>query len=86
MELIQQFEQAAADSKLLPAKPSNEVLLKIYAPLFKQAKEGDFGGEMPSNPFDIVGTAKANAWKEQSGKTKEDAMKEYISLIQSLKA
>ncbi len=85
MELIQQFEQAAADSKLLPAKPSNEVLLKIYA-LFKQAKEGDFGGEMPSNPFDIVAIAKANAWKEQSGKTKEDAMKEYISLIQSLKA
>ena len=84
MDLTQEFEQAIADSKLLPEKPSNDVLLKIYS-LYKQATEGDFSGEMPSNPFDIVGIAKANAWKEQGGKPKEEAMKEYISLILQLK-
>jgi diazepam-binding inhibitor (GABA receptor modulating acyl-CoA-binding protein) len=84
MDLTQEFEQAVADSKQLPEKPSNDILLKIYA-LYKQAKDGDFSGEMPSNPFDIVSIAKANAWKEQSGKPKEDAMKEYVDLIRSLK-
>ena len=84
MDLTQEFEQAIADSKLLPEKPTNDVLLKIYS-LYKQATEGDFSGEMPSNPFDIVGIAKANAWKEQSGKSKEEAMASYIELIRSLK-
>jgi diazepam-binding inhibitor (GABA receptor modulating acyl-CoA-binding protein) len=85
MDLTQEFMQAVAESKLLSEKPSNDVLLKIYS-LYKQATEGDFNGEMPSNPFDIVAIAKANAWKEQSGKTKDEAMKQYIELIQSLKA
>ncbi len=85
MDLTQEFEQAIIESKLLPQKPANEVLLKIYS-LYKQATEGDFSGEMPSNTFDIVGIAKANAWKEQIGKPKEEAMKEYISLINLLKS
>jgi len=85
MDLTQEFEQAITESKLLTQKPANEVLLKIYS-LYKQSTEGDFSGEMPSNPFDIVGIAKANAWKEQIGKPKEEAMKEYISLINLLKS
>lgn len=85
MDLTQEFEQAVTESKLLPEKPSNDILLKIYS-LYKQATEGDFSGEMPSNPFDIIGVAKANAWKEQAGKNKEQAMYEYIELIKHLKA
>ena len=37
MELKEQFEKAAADSKNLGAKPDNETLLQLYS-LYKQAK------------------------------------------------
>ena len=39
-ELKKQFEAAAADSKNLPERPSNDVLLQLYA-LYKQATDGD---------------------------------------------
>ncbi|MFB6458056.1 acyl-CoA-binding protein [Chitinophaga sp. Hz27] len=84
MELTQQFENAVAESKTLPEKPSNEILLQLYS-LFKQATEGDVTGEGPSNPFDFVAKAKHNAWEEQQGKSKEDAMTEYVALVQRLK-
>jgi acyl-CoA-binding protein len=35
MELKEQFEQAAAGSKTLSEKPSNDVLLQLYS-LYKQ--------------------------------------------------
>jgi diazepam-binding inhibitor (GABA receptor modulating acyl-CoA-binding protein) len=84
MELQQQFEQAVAGSKTLLAKPSNEMLLQLYS-LYKQATEGDINIEAPTNPFDIVGKAKYNAWEELKGKNKEDSMNEYIALVQQLK-
>ncbi|MBV8251087.1 MAG: acyl-CoA-binding protein [Chitinophaga sp.] len=84
MELTQEFEQAVATSKTLPEKPSNEILLQLYS-LYKQATEGDATGDGPSNPFDFVAKAKHNAWEEQKGKSKEDAMKEYVALVQRLK-
>lgn len=84
MDLIQQFEAAAAASKTLTEKPSNEILLQLYS-LYKQATEGDVPAEAPSNPFDFVAKAKYNAWEEQKGKTKEVAMQEYIELVGKLK-
>ncbi|RAJ79319.1 acyl-CoA-binding protein [Chitinophaga dinghuensis] len=84
MELTQEFEQAVANSKTLSEKPSNEILLQLYS-LYKQATEGDVSGEAPSNPFDFVAKAKHNAWEELKGKSKEDAMKEYVALVQRLK-
>ena len=84
MELTQEFEQAVANSKTLSEKPSNEILLQLYS-LYKQATEGDVSGEGPSNPFDFVAKAKHNAWEELKGKSKEDAMKEYVALVQRLK-
>ena len=84
MELIQQFEAAAAASKTLADKPSNEVLLRLYS-LYKQATEGDVSAGAPSNPFDFVTKAKYTAWEEQKGKAKETAMQEYIELISKLK-
>ena len=80
-----QFEQAAVDSKTLPEKPSNEILLQLYS-LYKQATDGDINTEPPSNPFDFVNKAKHDAWSTLKGKTKETAMQEYIDLIQKLKA
>jgi len=84
MELAQQFETAVAESKTLAEKPSNEILLQLYS-LYKQATEGDVSGEGSSNPFDFVAKAKHNAWAELKGKSKEDAMKEYVALVQRLK-
>ena len=84
MELQQRFEQAVADSKTLSSKPSNDILLQLYS-LYKQATEGDINVEAPSNPFDIVGKAKYNAWESLKGKSKEDSMNEYIALVQQLK-
>jgi len=84
MDLQNQFEEAMAKSKTLSEKPSNEVLLQLYS-LYKQATTGDVNTEPPSNPFDFVNKAKYDAWTALKGKSKEDAMKEYVSLVNKLK-
>jgi diazepam-binding inhibitor (GABA receptor modulator, acyl-CoA-binding protein) len=84
MELKAQFEQAIADSKSLSEKPSNETLLQLYS-LYKQSTEGDVSGEAPSNPFDFVNKAKYEAWLALKGKTSEEAMQEYVGLVEKLK-
>ena len=83
MNLHEQFEQAVVESKQLPEKPSNDILLKIYS-LYKQATQGDVSGEKPSG-FDFVNLAKYNAWESLKGKTSEESMQEYVDLINSLK-
>jgi diazepam-binding inhibitor (GABA receptor modulating acyl-CoA-binding protein) len=77
------FEQAVAASKQLPEKPDNATLLQIYA-LYKQASAGDVDGKRPGFS-DMVGRAKWDAWNGQKGKSNEDAMQEYVDLIESLK-
>lgn len=84
MELKALFEQAAADSKTLSEKPSNDTLLQLYS-LYKQSVEGDVSGDAPSNPFDFVNKAKYEAWSALKGKTKEEAMQEYVILVGKLK-
>lgn len=82
MSLQGQFDQAVADSKNLPERPDNMTLLKIYA-LFKQASAGDVEGKRPGFT-DMVGRAKWDAWSEIKGTAANDAMKQYIALIDSL--
>ena len=82
-DLKSSFDQAMADSKSLPEKPHNMTLLKIYA-LYKQASRGDADGERPGFT-DMVGRAKWDAWNGLKGKSTDDAMQEYIDLIESLK-
>lgn len=84
MELKEQFEKAAKESKELSSKPSNETLLRLYS-LYKQGTEGDINTEPPANPFDFVNKAKYEAWSSLKGKTKDDAMKEYVALVEQLK-
>jgi acyl-CoA-binding protein len=83
MSLQDQFIQAQADSKNLPERPDNMTLLKIYA-LFKQASAGDVTGERPGFT-DMVGRAKYDAWDQLKGTAQEDAMQQYIDLIEDLK-
>ncbi len=77
------FDKAVADSKQLPEKPDNATLLQIYA-LYKQATEGDVVGKRPGFT-DMVGRAKYDAWAAMKDKSKDDAMQEYVDLIESLK-
>ncbi len=77
------FEKAVAESKQLPEKPDNATLLKIYA-LYKQATEGDCEGKRPGFG-DLVGRAKFDAWAAVKGTSADDAMQQYVDLIESLK-
>ena len=81
--LKKKFEAAAADSKKLPERPSNDVLLQLYA-LYKQGSEGDVEGKRPGFT-DMVGRAKYDAWAAIKGTDAEDAMQQYIDLVKSLK-
>jgi diazepam-binding inhibitor (GABA receptor modulating acyl-CoA-binding protein) len=83
MSLQEQFAQAQADSKNLSERPDNMTLLKIYA-LFKQASTGDAEGKRPGFT-DMVGRAKWDAWDAIKGTSKEDAMQQYVDLIEELK-
>ena len=78
----QQFDEAVAKSKTMTKRPNNEELLQLYA-LFKQATEGDVSGERPGG-FDFKAIAKYDAWAEIKGKSKDQAMKDYIALVDRL--
>lgn len=82
-DLKARFESAVAESKNLPERPDNATLLKIYA-LYKQATSGDVDGKRPGFS-DMVGRAKWDAWNEIKGTSKDDAMKQYVALIEDLK-
>lgn len=85
MELRQQFDQAVSDSKTLSDRPSQGTLLELYS-LYKQASEGDVNVDPPANPFDFVAKAKYEAWQSLKGKSRDEAMSEYINLIMKLKS
>lgn len=76
------FEAAVAESKNLSERPDNGTLLKIYA-LYKQATTGDNTEKKPGFA-DMVGRAKWDAWTGFQGVSQDDAMQQYIDLIESL--
>ncbi len=82
MPLLDDFNAAVAASKQLPARPSNEDLLELYA-LFKQGTEGDVAGDKPMG-FDFKAIAKYSAWESKRGLAKEKAMSDYIALVRRL--
>ena len=84
MALPEDFQAAVASSKNLTKRPSNEELLDLYA-LFKQATDGDVSGDRPGG-FDFKAIAKFDAWGGKKGKSKDDAMKEYVDLVGKLVA
>ena len=77
------FENAVVESKSLPEKPDNMMLLTIYA-LYKQATVGEVDGKRPGFT-DLVGRAKWDAWNDSKGMSSEQAMEDYVELIESLK-
>ena len=81
-DLQAKFEAAVAESKNLTERPDNATLLKIYA-LYKQASTGDNTDKKPGFS-DMVGRAKWDAWNGFKGTSNQDAMEQYVDLIESL--
>lgn len=81
-DLKSRFEAAVANSKKLAERPDNATLLKIYG-LYKQATAGDVTEKKPGFG-DMVGRAKWDAWNGFKGVSSDDAMQQYIDLIESL--
>ncbi|XP_023154468.1 acyl-CoA-binding protein isoform X2 [Amphiprion ocellaris] len=82
-DLQAKFDAAASEVKQLKAKPTDDEMLQVYS-LFKQATVGDVNTARPGM-LDFTGKAKWDAWEKQKGKSKEDAMNEYINLVEELK-
>lgn len=83
MDFTPLFEKSVEESKSLPDKPSNETLLLLYS-LYKQATVGDNSIDPPA-AFDFVAKAKYDAWMALKGKTQQEAMEDYIKLVEKLK-
>lgn len=79
--LKEKFDEAQINSKKLPNQ-SNDSLLKLYS-LYKQATEGDVSGTKPGM-FDFKGAAKYEAWATKKGLSKEEAMQQYVDLVNKL--
>lgn len=83
-----EFQKAVQESRQLKAKPTNDELLQLYG-LFKQATQ-DPPIEKSDNPgaFDLKGKAKKRAWQKlvDEGVTPEQAQKQYVELVEKLKA
>jgi len=82
-DLHRQFHQAADELRRLRERPDNDTLLALYA-LYKQALEGDVHDCQPTSFFDFIGTAKQEAWSRVKGMPQEEAMREYVALVQQL--
>ena len=81
-DLKSRFDAAVANSKDLSERPDNMTLLKLYA-LFKQGSLGDNTDKKPGFS-DMVGRATWEAWTTLKGTTADDAMQQYVDLIESL--
>jgi len=81
-DLRTSFEAAVAGSRNVSERPDNATLLKLYA-LYKQSTSGDNTEEKPGFG-DMVGRAKWDAWNSLKGTSSEDAMQQYIELVDSL--
>ena len=82
MTLPEQFADAQVRVKTLTQAPSTSDLLELYA-LYKQGSSGDVDGKRPGM-LDIKGRAKWDAWAGKKGRTREDAMREYVALVDRL--
>ena len=81
-DLQHAFEQARQASAELTDRPDNATLLKLYA-LYKQGSLGD--NDQPRPGFsDIVARAKWDAWNGLKGLPREQAMGQYIALVDGL--
>ncbi|TYG59804.1 hypothetical protein ES288_D07G015500v1 [Gossypium darwinii] len=82
MGLVEDFQDHANKAKTLPPSTKDADKLILYG-LYKQAMVGNVNTDRPGmlSPTD---RAKWDAWKAVEGKTKEQAMTEYIAKVKEL--
>ncbi|KAB2072439.1 hypothetical protein ERO13_A07G014450v2 [Gossypium hirsutum] len=82
MSLLEDFQEYANKAKTLPPSTKDADKLILYG-LYKQAMVGNVNTDRPGilSPTD---RAKWDAWKDVEGKTKEQAMTEYIAKVKEL--
>ncbi len=83
-ELQAKFETASQEVTQLSKAPDVAEKLRLYA-FFKQSKSGDCTGDRPGM-MDFAGRAKYDAWKALAGTSQDDAIQQYIDLVEELKA
>lgn len=83
-DLSTRFQTAAVEVQQLPKRPDNAAMLQLYA-LYKQSTVGNVTGARPGF-MDMVGQAKYDAWTKVKGLSKEQAMQQYIDLVERLKS
>ena len=82
MPLEVDFQAAVDKTKTFTKRPDNQELLDLYG-LFKQATDGDSSGDRPGG-FDFKAIMKFDAWEKNKGKSKEQAMNEYVAFVNKL--
>ncbi|XP_008775605.1 acyl-CoA-binding protein [Phoenix dactylifera] len=82
MGLKEEFEEYAEKAKTLPENITNENKLILYG-LYKQATVGPVNTSRPGI-FNMKDRAKWDAWKAVEGKSKEEAMSDYITKVKQL--
>ncbi|XP_027079818.1 acyl-CoA-binding protein [Coffea eugenioides] len=82
MGLQEDFEAHAEKAKTLPENTTNESKLILYG-LYKQAIVGPVNTPRPG-VFYQRDRAKWDAWKAVEGKSKEEAMNDYITKVKQL--
>ena len=81
--LPEQFKTAQDEVVQLNDAPDVQTKLKLYA-LYKQSTDGDVSGDRPS-AINFVAQAKYDAWARIKGTGSEDAMAQYVALVEELK-
>ncbi|XVE70690.1 hypothetical protein DITRI_Ditri10aG0090700 [Diplodiscus trichospermus] len=82
MPLLEEFQEFAAKAKTLAPTTKDADKLILYG-LYKQATVGNVNSDRP-RIFSPAERAKWDAWKAVEGKTKEQAMTEYIAKVKEL--
>jgi len=78
------FQKAQSHLVKMSTLPSKDDIMKIYG-LYKQSTVGDINVDRPSLfSFDLKAKAKYDAWAVQKGKTKEQAMRDYVQVVLDL--
>ncbi|PQQ13331.1 acyl-CoA-binding protein [Prunus yedoensis var. nudiflora] len=82
MGLKEEFDEYAEKAKTLPESTTNENKLILYG-LYKQATVGAVNTSRPGI-FNMRDRAKWDAWKAVEGKSKEEAMGDYVTKVKQL--
>jgi len=83
-ELENLFEEAFENAQLVSQETVPQNLQLILYGLYKQATSGNINKNHDQNPQDIRNAFKLNAWMQVKHLTIEEAMEEYIAIINNL--